>query len=344
MAVTGIDLNIEEGIFFSLLGPSGCGKTTTLRMIAGFIRPTTGSILLDGQDVTSLPPERRNMGMVFQNYAIFPHMNVFDNIAFGLKMHKVNKEDIKERVSQAMIQVGLREYENRYANELSGGEQQRVALARVLVIQPKVLLLDEPLSALDKQLREEMQFWIKQLQRNLHITTIYVTHDQVEAMTVSDRMVVMNKGRVEQVGSPQDVYENPRTSFVATFIGESNVFDGTVTEVNASNLTIQSDVFTFRVGKTPDIPAKAKVTLLIRPEKMEIINPGEHIPPSMSNLVDGTVVDRVYRGANIRYSVRLSNEQLVIVDTQQISDRKVWDTGDGVTLAWTAADMSVLLE
>lgn len=344
LAVTGIDLSIEEGIFFSLLGPSGCGKTTTLRMIAGFIRPTTGSILLDGQDVTSLPPEKRNMGMVFQNYAIFPHMNVFDNIAFGLKMHRVNKDDIKARVSQAMSQVGLRGYEGRYSNELSGGEQQRVALARVLVVQPKVLLLDEPLSALDKQLREEMQFWIKELQRDLRITTIYVTHDQVEAMTVSDRIVVMNKGRVEQVGSPQEVYENPSTRFVATFIGESNVFDGAVSEVDASSLTIQSDVHTFEVGKLLDIQAGARVTMLIRPEKMEIIDPGASIPPSMGNWVEGTLVDRVYRGANIRYSVRLLNGKLVIVDTQQVSDSKVWDTGEGVRLAWTPADMSVLLE
>jgi putative spermidine/putrescine transport system ATP-binding protein len=243
-----------------------------------------------------------------------------------------------------MNQVDLRGYESRYANELSGGEQQRVALARVLVVQPKVLLLDEPLSALDKQLREEMQFWIKELQRDLRITTIYVTHDQVEAMTVSDRIVVMNKGRVEQVGSPQEVYENPNTRFVATFIGESNVFDGIVTEVNAANLTVQSDGHTFNVGMLPDIQAGAKVTMLIRPEKMGISDPGATISPLISNQVEGTVIDRVYRGANIRYSLRLSNDKLVIVDTQHVSDTEVWDTGKDVLLAWMPSDMSVLLE
>jgi putative spermidine/putrescine transport system ATP-binding protein len=344
MAVRDLELDIEEGIFFSLLGPSGCGKTTTLRMIAGFIRPTIGKILLGGRDITGLPPEKRNMGMVFQNYAIFPHMNVFDNISFGLRMRRIDKGDIKDRVNRALKQVGLSGYQGRYTSELSGGEQQRVALARVLVIEPEVLLLDEPLSALDKQLREEMQFWIKELQRNLGITTVYVTHDQVEAMTVSDRLGVMNKGRLDQIGSPQEVYENPRTRFVATFIGESNVLDGVVGEVYASSMTIQSEGLQFEACKKEGVQSGGKVTVLIRPEKMEIFSPSMGSSPGVGNMIEGTVVDRVYRGANIRYSVRLSTGKLVIVDTQQVSSSQAWDLGDHVRLAWKPSDMSFLLE
>jgi putative spermidine/putrescine transport system ATP-binding protein len=344
LAVEDVSLEIEEGVFFSLLGPSGCGKTTTLRMIAGFVQPTSGEILVDSHDVTQRPPEKRDMGMVFQNYAIFPHMSVYDNIAFGLKMRQVPKVETRERVTRALKQVGLSGYEDRYSRELSGGEQQRVALARVLVIEPKVLLLDEPLSALDKQLREEMQFWIKDLQRNLGITTVYVTHDQVEAMTVSDRIVVMNKGCVEQVGSPREVYERPLTRFVANFIGESNVFDGTVLETSGEAITVRIDgrQFTARSAQNPRSGQSA--TLLVRPEKINIFPVDVTSPPTGGNTLRGTVQDRVYRGANTRYTVSLSSGESVIVDSPLTGEHETLQPGDEVELTWESDNVSVLLD
>ena len=222
VAVNGIDFKINSGEFFSILGPSGCGKTTTLRMIAGFVMPTAGEIFIGNNDITFQAPEKRNIGFVFQNYAIFPHMNVFENISFGLKMRNIDQKQINEKVKIALEQVNLIGYETRYQRELSGGEQQRVALARVLVTEPQILLLDEPLSALDKKLREEMKIWIKELQKKLKITTVYVTHDQSEALTMSDRIAIMNKGNISQIGTPDDIYEKPQNTFVADFIGTSN--------------------------------------------------------------------------------------------------------------------------
>ena len=238
VAVSRVNLKIASGEFFSLLGPSGCGKSTTLRMVAGFVTPDEGQILIDGDDIVDRPPEKRDIGIVFQNYAIFPHMSVAENIAFGLRMRKVDRETIERRVRDALHQVGLDEYEDRYQRQLSGGEQQRVALARVLVTRPRILLLDEPLSALDKNLREEMKYWIKGLQRSLGITTIYVTHDQSEALTMSDRIGVMNKARVVQIGSPIEIYERPTDIFVTTFIGHSNLLDATVEQSTADAVTL----------------------------------------------------------------------------------------------------------
>ena len=232
-AVDDVDLHVADGEFFSLLGPSGCGKSTTLRMIAGFVSPSEGRVWLGQDDVTDLPPERRDIGIVFQNYAIFPHMSVGENIAFGLKMRKVAKAAIAAKVKAVLEQVGLRGYGERYARQLSGGEQQRVALARVLVTEPRILLLDEPLSALDKNMREEMKFWIKDLQKTLGITTVYVTHDQDEALTMSDRIGVMQKSKLVQVGTPEDIYERPATPFVTGFIGHSNMVD---VEIRGSSL------------------------------------------------------------------------------------------------------------
>ena len=220
LAVESLDLGIGRGEFFSLLGPSGCGKTTTLRMLAGFVTPSSGRILIGGEDITRLPPEARNIGIVFQNYAIFPHMSVFDNIAFGLKMRKLDRAMIRTKVEAVLEQVGLSGMRERFERELSGGQKQRVALARVLVIEPEILLLDEPLSALDKKMREEMKFWIKDIQKSVGITTVYVTHDQAEALTMSDRIAVMNKGRMLQVGTPVEIYEQPASRFIAEFIGE----------------------------------------------------------------------------------------------------------------------------
>ncbi|MBV9006775.1 MAG: spermidine/putrescine ABC transporter ATP-binding protein, partial [Solirubrobacterales bacterium] len=225
LAVDGIDATINGGEFFSLLGPSGCGKTTTLRMIAGFERPTAGEIVLDGVDVASVPPHERNVHTVFQNYALFPHLNVFDNVAFGLRRRKLAKDEVRRRVQEALALVELHGLANRTPRQLSGGQQQRVALARALVLRPAVLLLDEPLGALDAKIRKQLRVELKALQEEVGITFIFVTHDQEEALSMSDRVAVMNAGRVEQVGSPPEVYEDPATVFVADFLGVSNLME-----------------------------------------------------------------------------------------------------------------------
>src|SRR5215212_2087574 len=228
-AVAGINLQMPSGEFFSLLGPSGCGKTTTLRMIAGFERPTEGQILLDGVDMAQTPPHKRNVNTVFQNYALFPHLSVQENVAFGLKYQKASKDETKDRVAKALDLVQMTQFAERRPNQLSGGQQQRVALARALILNPKVLLLDEPLGALDAKLRKRLQLELKALQEEVGITFVYVTHDQEEALTMSDRIAVMANGRVEQVAAPEEVYERPATTFVAGFIGVSNLMPGTVT-------------------------------------------------------------------------------------------------------------------
>ena len=228
LAVDSIDATIHAGEFFSLLGPSGCGKTTTLRMIAGFVRPTEGEILLDGSDVAQVPPHKRNVHTVFQNYALFPHLNVFDNVSFGLKRKKVARRDIRQRVDEAISLVELAGYEQRKPSQLSGGQQQRVALARALVLRPAVLLLDEPLGALDAKIRKQLRIELKALQEEVGITFVFVTHDQEEALSMSDRVAVMSKGKIEQIGTPAEVYEDPATVFVADFLGISNLMDASV--------------------------------------------------------------------------------------------------------------------
>ncbi len=304
VAVAGINLHIEQGEFFSLLGPSGCGKSTTLRMIAGFIRPTSGQILIGSDDVTFLPPEKRDIGIVFQNYAIFPHMSVAENIAFGLKLRKKSPAEIDTAVAFALRQVGLMGYEDRYQRQLSGGQQQRVALARVLVTQPRILLLDEPLSALDKALREEMKYWIKELQKTLGITTVYVTHDQDEALTMSDRIGVMQEGRVEQVGTPQEIYERPKTLFVTTFIGQSNVIDVTVKGRDGDRLAVGFGAET-ALTRLPagDLASGSSVKLVVRPENLIISEPGTGLP--------ATVVSETYQGALVRYRLSVGGQDMV---------------------------------
>lgn len=235
-AVKELNLEIKKGEFFTFLGPSGCGKTTTLRMIAGFYYPTTGSILFGDRDMTRVAPEKRNTGMVFQNYALFPHMTVYENVAFGLKVRKLSSTDIKKKVTEALAKVRLEPFMSRQVSQLSGGQQQRVALARSLVIEPEILLLDEPLSNLDARLRDEMRTEILRLQRDYSITTIYVTHDQVEALSMSDRIAVFNHGKCQQVGTPKEIYNHPANDFVATFIGETNLIPVKLEERNGGNL------------------------------------------------------------------------------------------------------------
>ena len=329
-AVDNVSLSIAEGEFYSLLGPSGCGKSTTLRMVAGFVAPTSGRILIGGQDVTDLPPERRGIGIVFQNYAIFPHMSVAENIAFGLKLRRKSRDEIRTAVTDALAQVGLSGFEDRNQRNLSGGQQQRVALARVLVTQPRILLLDEPLSALDKALREEMKFWIKDLQQRLGITTIYVTHDQDEALTMSDRIGVMRAGRVEQSGTPREIYEEPATLFVTTFIGQSNVLEVMVGPRDREHASATLEGYKLLAADGAGIAEGAPARLVVRPENILM---GEEVARNSLVSLEARVVGETYQGAMMRYRLRLGAQELV-AERQNQSHLTRWHPGDTVKIGW----------
>lgn len=338
VAVQDTNLHIKEGEFFSLLGPSGCGKSTTLRMIAGFVKPTAGEILLGGEDVTYVPPEKREIGIVFQNYAIFPHMNVFENIAFGLRLRRVSESEIARTVSEVLEQVGLSGYETRFQKELSGGQQQRVALARVLVTRPKILLLDEPLSALDKKLREEMKVWIKDLQRRLSITTIYVTHDQGEALTMSDRIGVMNKSQIVQIGAPEDIYERPDNLFVTRFIGESNVLDAEIGRLEDGYAFVKVGDSCSKASISGDMRAGETVSLVIRPENVLLDVDDESHCGFRAQM---TVIDHTYQGSLLRYRLRWGNE-VIACDVQNQAHREILAPGSNVSVGW-GADRALVL-
>jgi spermidine/putrescine transport system ATP-binding protein len=301
VAVDAIDARIEAGEFFSLLGPSGCGKTTTLRMIAGFVRPTAGEILLDGVDVAQVPPHRRDVHTVFQNYALFPHLNVFDNVAFGLRRRKVAKDDVRRRVEEALALVELGGLSARRPQQLSGGQQQRVALARALVLRPSVLLLDEPLGALDAKIRKQLRLELKALQEEVGITFVFVTHDQEEALSMSDRVAVMNAGRIEQIGTPAEVYESPATVFVADFLGISNLMDAAASESAGGDCLVTVGEFKLRAG-CGDLSARGPVKLVARPERIRLLAHGSE----GDNCLPGMVERTVYVGASVQVMVRLA--------------------------------------
>ncbi len=310
-----ITLGIEEGELFTLLGPSGCGKTTALRVIAGFYYPDEGSVFFDDQDITGLPPHRRQTGMVFQNYALWPHMNVFDNIAYGLKVRRTSKGETKRRVEKILELVHLEGLGPRTPFQLSGGQQQRVALARALVIEPKVLLLDEPLSNLDAKLRLEMRHEIIRIQKQLAITAIYVTHDQEEALTISDRVAIMNEGRIEQVGSPSKVYAEPQNVFVTDFIGQCNFLPGKIEKVN-KYLRVITDAGTSLQGVCPNSSVEFKpgrrVLCAVRPEKLLVAK-----PESEYNTIKGLVLDVVFVGKANKMRLRVG-DQIFLADVDPV--------------------------
>ncbi|GAB3438810.1 ABC transporter ATP-binding protein [Streptomonospora sediminis] len=351
-AVRGVDLRIEQGEFFSLLGPSGCGKTTTMRVVAGFEDPTTGTVLLHGDDVTGVPPNRRDVNMVFQSYALFPHMTVFDNVAFGLRRKGMAGGETRRRVGEALELVELGGRERTKPGKLSGGQQQRVALARALVNRPSALLLDEPLGALDLKLRQAMQIELKRIQREVGITFVYVTHDQSEALTMSDRIAVMNGGRVEQLGTPAEIYERPATRFTAGFIGTSNLLSGTVTGRSGGYATVDLGA-AGSIAAVCDAPDGAAIDVTVRPEKVALHTgaasggPGSGGPgdpagntagaPSAATAVHlpGVVTELVYLGSATHYTVRLGNGTEIVVFQQNSSDAAgAAERGDTVGVSW----------
>jgi spermidine/putrescine transport system ATP-binding protein len=334
-AVDDLSLDIEEGEFFSLLGPSGCGKTTTLRMIGGFEEPTYGTVYLGGRDVTDLPPHKRDVNTVFQSYALFPHLDLFENVAFGLRRRKVGKPDIQARVTEAFRLVDLPGFERRKPAQLSGGQQQRVALARALVNHPKVLLLDEPLGALDLKLRKQMQLELKRIQQEVGITFIYVTHDQEEAMTMSNRLAVMRHGKIEQLGEPEEVYENPATEFVAGFLGASNLLQGEVKERANGSVTVLLSGGSAVAVPSENIPHEpgASVKVGVRPEKISIHREG-HETPEGTNSITGLLRMSTYIGVSHQYKVDGPGGASLTVYVQNIQAEEAPRPGERVVLSW----------
>lgn len=317
-AVRHFSIEVEKGEFVSFLGPSGCGKTTTLRMIAGFIEPTAGEVFIQGQKVNDLPPYYRDTGMVFQNYALFPHMTVFDNIAFGLRYRKTPKDEIGDRVREMLQLVRLPGLEDRKPSELSGGQQQRIALARALIIKPKVLLLDEPLSNLDAKLREGLRIELRQIQREVGITSIFVTHDQEEALTLSDRVIVMNEGEIVQTGTPYEVYESPQSLFVGRFLGQSNLFEGKVLSNEGGEPIVQlQGGLTLGASTMESVKEGDTVKVLIRAERIGVLEKTvrKHREGGM-NVLKGTIENFSYLGSNIYYYIRLDNNETLLAIEQ----------------------------
>jgi spermidine/putrescine transport system ATP-binding protein len=336
VAVDHINLEVEDGEFFSLLGPSGCGKTTTLRMIGGFEQPTSGLIELKGQDVTWLPAYKRDVNTVFQNYALFPHLTIFENVAFGLRRKAVKGDEVKRRVTEMLQLVELPGFENRKPNQISGGQAQRVALARALINRPAVLLLDEPLGALDLKLRKQMQVELKRIQQEVGITFIYVTHDQEEAMTMSDRIAVMNRGHYEQLGDPEILYERPMTRFVAGFLGVSNLLAATIVARDdryASAKLVDDSPIRVPIGL---VDGQTNVSIGVRPEKIRLSEPTAD-GPSGHNRLTGVVRDASYLGVSTQYQVESRGGTMTVYEqnVERATRGELWARGDEVLLTWS---------
>ncbi|MGB3402786.1 MAG: ABC transporter ATP-binding protein [Microcoleaceae cyanobacterium] len=348
-AVRGVDLNIKRGEFFSILGPSGCGKTTTLRLIAGFETPSAGEVLIQGLSMNQVPPYRRPVNTVFQSYALFNHLNVRENIAFGLKIKRLGKAEIEDQIQQALNLVKMEKFANRYPNQMSGGQQQRVALARALVNRPAVLLLDEPLGALDLKLRKQMQMELSNLHRNLGLTFVMVTHDQEEAMSLSDRIAVMQEGRIEQIGTPHDIYEYPQTAFIADFIGDTNLFEGEVESVEGSSqlivtttgLKIQVEPDRRQESHSSQIELRSgmKVVVSVRPEKMSL---SLYPMGGKLNCLEGRLSNAMYLGTHIQYIVQLPSGGQVMVQ-QPAGTESIPDFETPIYICWEPSNCRVLL-
>jgi len=340
-AVQDVSFDIEAGEFITMLGPSGSGKTTTLMMIAGFEIPTSGEIYIDSSPVATIPPFRRNIGMVFQNYALFPHMTVAENIAFPLKMRKVDKATIERRVGEVLEAVRLPGYGRRYPRQLSGGQQQRIALARAIVFNPRVLLMDEPLGALDKKLREEMQLEIRRLHQDLGITFIYVTHDQEEALVMSDRIVVMNNGRVVQIGDPSDLYDRPCNRFVASFIGESNFLEGAVVNGADGSHTVKVGNSTLKAVGADGLTSGDPAVVAIRPEKLSFMENG-FVPDAAQNVFDAMVVEAAFVGDTRRYVMQTDDGAQIVLRQQQRFGVPSYGPGERVRIVCHVEDTRIV--
>jgi spermidine/putrescine transport system ATP-binding protein len=342
-ALDDVTLQVRRGEFLSLLGPSGCGKTTSLRLIAGFEQPTRGEIFLDGQPVSRVPPYRRNVNTVFQHYALFPHMTVTDNVAFGLRMKRLPANEVAERVKKMLALVELPDLGGRFPHQLSGGQQQRIALARALVNEPTVLLLDEPLGALDLKVRRRMQQELKRIHREVGVTFIYVTHDQEEALTMSDRIAVMNHGRIEQLDTPSAVYERPHTRFVASFIGMTNALPGTVEGRDNGAIVVRTvDGTRLRGLADKSMLEGADVDVTVRPEKIRL---SRQIPSLVENCLEGRIAEIVYQGANTEYHVALKSGPRLRAVTQNsngIGGEALADVGAAVFVHWPASATLVM--
>jgi len=341
-AVDDVSFAIEPGEFITLLGPSGSGKTTTLMLIAGFDHPTEGEIYIDGTPIVGVPPYRRGVGMVFQNYALFPHLTVAENVGFALKQRGVRKPEIVARVAETLDVVRLRGYEARYPRQLSGGQQQRVAVARAIIFHPRVLLMDEPLSALDKQLREELQLEMKRLHQQLGITFIYVTHDQREALIMSDRIAVMNQGRIEQAGTPSDLYDRPATRFVAGFIGESNFLEGEVEGLQGRDVAARvAGATVVAISRQPQAVG-ARIVLAIRPEKIGFRDLSASAPQARLNVIEAVVREVTFVGEMHRYVLELAPGVMLVAKQQHRFLMKAHAPGERVMAEWHVEDSLVV--